>query len=324
VRAPPTRNPNPPCHGCLHGDGECDHSWTRRSRSRGKISGSYDRDPAFELSMNPLKLRATGQSASLSAELRMSWGAMALDLYWTPMSAAPGADAAPGSLNDHRPAAAAACALSAKIKRVIYLFQSGLRSVGPVSINSPISGIKRGSSWPDSVRDGSAHRHETSGKRTSRRSIDLQVCPARAKRRWLERVLPHHGHDRRRHLLDSLDATEAINQTGDHVSCGPARSSRDGRAWGRGSPTVWAARTAICRRSSCFFLAVNRIAAVRSAMGQRIPSHAISRGQATWRKEPVLYLDNPAGCTRPIAGRMLDDIAVYRRPASARPATPNS
>ena len=75
----------------------------------------------------------------------------------------------------------------------------------------------------------------------------------------------------------------------------PATSSPAGRAWARGSATAWAARTRTC---PAFVVLISqgphRPAALRAALGQRLPADASTRAcSSAAASDPVLYLEEP-------------------------------
>ena len=68
---------------------------------------------------------------------------------------------------------------------------------------------------------------------------------------WVSELLPHTAK-----IVDDICFVKSMNT--DAINHDPAitfiqtgASSRAGRAWARGSAMAWAARTRICRRSSC-------------------------------------------------------------------------
>jgi hypothetical protein len=199
-----------------------------------------------------------------------------------------------------------------KAKRVIYLFQSGAPSQMDLFDYKPALVEKRGIELPSSVRMGQRITTMTSGQKS------LPVAPSIFRfaqhgqcGAWLSELLPHTAT-----ILDNICIirsmqTEAINhdpaitfvQTGSQLA-------------GRPSMGAW-------------------VAYGLGSMNQDLPAFVVllSRGRTDqplydrlWGsgflptryqgvklrggREPVLYLANPAGCSRATRRHMLDDIAA--------------
>jgi len=226
------------------------------------------------------------------------------------------ADSAPGTTSPK--AAAAAGALPGlphfppRIKRVIYLFQSGAPSQMDLFDFKPALGSRRGIELPDSVRMGQRITTMTSGQKS------FPVAPSIFKFARhgqsgadLSELLPHTAG-----IVDDICIvrsmqTEAINhdpaitfvQTGSQLAGRPSMGSWI--AYGLGSEN---------RDLPAFVVLLSR-----GRTDQPLYDRLWGSGFLPTRyqgvklrggKEPVLYLANPAGCARPTRRQMLDDIAA--------------
>jgi uncharacterized protein DUF1501 len=202
-----------------------------------------------------------------------------------------------------------------KVRRVIYLFQSGAPSQIDLFDYKPVLRDKRGMELPDSVRMGQRITTMTSGQRS------LPVAPSifRFERHgkngtWLSELLPHTGQ-----VVDDLCIvktmkTEAINhdpaitfcQTGSELAGRPSMGAWV--AYGLGSPN---------RDLPAFIVLVSR--GTGNPADQPLYDRLWGSGFLATRyqgvrlrsgREPVLYLANPAGCDRRTRRSMLDDLSM--------------
>jgi hypothetical protein len=199
-----------------------------------------------------------------------------------------------------------------RIKRVIYLFQSGAPSQMDLFDFKPALDQRRGIELPDSVRMGQRITTMTSGQKS------FPVAPSIFKfaRRgqcgaYLSELLPHTAG-----IVDDICIirsmqTEAINhdpaitfvQTGSQLAGRPSMGSWV--AYGLGSEN---------QDLPAFVVLLSR-----GRTDQPLYDRLWGSGFLPTRyqgvklrggKEPVLYLANPAGCARPTRRQMLDDIAA--------------
>ena len=142
-----------------------------------------------------------------------------------------------------------------------------------------------------------AHRHDRQPGDAAAGRVDLQVRQARQERRDRQRTAAVDREDGRRAVLRQVVLHRGDQpRPGDHVLARPGTTSPAGRAWARGSATASAAPTRTCRRSSCSSRRTGiDQAAVRPAVGQRLPAERAPGRAVPLRRTPVLYLDNPAG-----------------------------
>ncbi|HKI17215.1 MAG TPA: DUF1501 domain-containing protein [Isosphaeraceae bacterium] len=224
-------------------------------------------------------------------------------------------DTSPGT---NSPRAAAAGALPGlphfppRIKRVIYLFQSGAPSQMDLFDFKPALGGRRGIELPESVRMGQRITTMTSGQKS------FPVAPSLFKFARhgqsgadLSELLPHTAG-----IVDDICIvrsmqTEAINhdpaitfvQTGSQLAGRPSMGSWV--AYGLGSDN---------QDLPAFVVLLSR-----GRTDQPLYDRLWGSGFLPTRyqgvklrggKEPVLYLANPAGCARPTRRQMLDDIAA--------------
>jgi len=197
-----------------------------------------------------------------------------------------------------------------KARRVIYLFQSGAPSQMDLFDYKPALKEKRGIELPDSVRMGQRITTMTSGQKS------LPVAPtifqfARHGRTgtWLSELLPHTAG-----IVDDLCIiksmqTEAINhdpaitfcQTGSQLAGRPSMGAWV--AYGMGSPN---------KDLPAFIVLVSRGTTDQPLYDRLWGSGFLPTKYQGVKlrsgKEPVLYLANPAGCSRQTRRSMLDDL----------------
>ena len=183
----------------------------------------------------------------------------------------------------------------------------------PVRLQAGALRARRGIELPASVRMGQRITTMTSGQKS------FPVAPSLFKfaqhgqsGAWLSELLAAHGQRSPTTSASSARCRPRRSTTTRRSrSSRPARSSPAGRAWARGSPTAWAARTRTCRRSSCLLS--------RGRTDQPLYDRLWGSGFLPTRyqgvklrggKDPVLYLANPAGCSPPTRRQMLDDLAA--------------
>jgi hypothetical protein len=200
----------------------------------------------------------------------------------------------------------------AKVKRIIYLFQSGAPSQLDLFDYKPAIQEKRGIELPSSVRMGQRITTMTSGQKS------LPVAPTIFKfarhghsGAWLSELLPHTAG-----IVDDISIirsmqTEAINhdpaitfvQTGSQLAGRPSMGSWI--AYGLGS---------INQDLPSFVVLLSR-----GRTDQPLYDRLWGSGFLPTRyqgvklrggKEPVLYLTDPAGCSRPTRRQMLDEIGA--------------
>ena len=139
-----------------------------------------------------------------------------------------------------------------KAKRVIYLLQSGGPSQMDLFDYKPQAATSRRARTARLRPHGPAdHRHDLRAEDASRSRRRSSSSRSTAR--------PAHGSANccrtpRRSSTTSPSSARCTPRrsttTRPSPSSRPARSSPAGRAWARGSPTAWAARTRTCRRSS--------------------------------------------------------------------------
>jgi hypothetical protein len=200
-----------------------------------------------------------------------------------------------------------------KAKRVIYLFQSGAPSQLDLFDYKPALRGKRGIELPPSVRMGQRITTMTSGQKS------LPVAPsifqfARHGKSgaWLSELLPHTARVADELCIVRSLQTEAINhdpaitfvQTGSQIAGRPSMGAWV--AYGLGSPN---------RDLPAFVVLVSR--GTGNPKDQPLYDRLWGSGflptkyqgvQFRAGKEPVLYLDNPAGCTPRLRREMLNDL----------------
>jgi hypothetical protein len=199
-----------------------------------------------------------------------------------------------------------------KVKRVIYLFQSGAPSQLDLFDFKPTLEGRRGIELPDSIRMGQRITTMTSGQKS------FPVAPSIFKfashgqsGAQLSELLPHTAS-----IVDDICIirsmqTEAINhdpaitfvQTGSQLAGRPSMGAWV--AYGLGSEN---------QDLPAFVVLLSR-----GRTDQPLYDRLWGSGFLPTRyqgvklrggKEPVLYLDNPAGCARPMRRQMLDEIAA--------------
>jgi hypothetical protein len=199
-----------------------------------------------------------------------------------------------------------------KAQRVIYLFQSGAPSQMDLFDSKPAIQSKRGLELPASVRMGQRITTMTSGQKS------LPVAPSIFKfarhgqsGAWLSELLPHTAS-----IVDDICIirsmqTEAINhdpaitfvQTGSQLAGRPSLGAWV--AYGLGS---------VNQDLPAFVVLLSR-----GRTDQPLYDRLWGSGFLPTRyqgvklrggKEPVLYLANPAGCSRPTRRQMLDEIGA--------------
>jgi hypothetical protein len=200
----------------------------------------------------------------------------------------------------------------AKVSRVIYLFQSGAPSQMDLFDFKPALENKRGIELPPSVRMGQRITTMTSGQKS------LPVAPSLFKfarhgqsGAWLSELLPHTAEIVDDICLIRSMQTEAINhdpaitfvQTGSQLAGRPSMGSWV--AYGLGSAN---------QDLPAFVVLLSR-----GRTDQPLYDRLWGSGFLPTRyqgvklrggKEPVLYLANPAGCSRPTRRQMLDDLGA--------------
>ena len=198
----------------------------------------------------------------------------------------------------------------AKVKRVIYLFQSGAPSQIDLFDHKPALGGRRGIELPDSVRMGQRITTMTSGQKS------LPVAPSLFKfarhggsGAWLSELLPHTAK-----VADDLCfirsmQTEAINhdpaitfvQTGSQLAGRPSMGSWV--AYGLGSMN---------KNLPAFVVLLSRGRTDQPLYDRLWGSGFLPTKHQGVKlrggKEPVLYLANPAGCPPQARRQMLDDL----------------
>jgi hypothetical protein len=199
-----------------------------------------------------------------------------------------------------------------RVNRIIYLFQSGAPSQIDLFDYKPALAAKRGIELPDSIRMGQRITTMTSGQKS------LPVAPTLFRfaqhgqsGAFLSELLPHTGE-----IVDDICIirsmqTEAINhdpaitfvQTGSQLAGRPSMGSWV--AYGLGSMN---------QNLPAFVVLLSR-----GRTDQPLYDRLWGSGFLPTRyqgvklrggKEPVLYLSNPAGCSRPTRRQMLDDISA--------------
>jgi hypothetical protein len=214
-----------------------------------------------------------------------------------------------------------------KASRVIYLFQSGAPSQLDLFDYKPALHDKRGIDLPDSIRMGQRITTMTSGQKR------LPVAPSLFRfaqhgrcGAWLSDLLPHTAG-----IVDHLCIvrsmqTEAINhdpaitfvQTGSQIAGRPSMGAWV--AYGLGS---------LNRNLPAFVVLVSR--GTGNPADQPLYDRLWGSGFLPTKyqgvklrggKEPVLYLDNPAGCFPDLRRAMLDDLGELNRLRHAETGDP--
>ena len=213
-----------------------------------------------------------------------------------------------------------------KAKRVIYLFQSGAPSQMDLFDDKPaICRTRRGIELPDSVRMGQRITTMTSGQKSFPVAPSIfKFRPARPERRLAQRAAAAHRGHRRRYLHHPLDADRGDqSRPGDHLrpdrlaARRPAQHGGLGRLWpGQREPGPAGLRRAALARP-------DRSAALRPALGKRVPAHPLSRRQASRRQGAGALSRQPRRLQpRRCAGRCSTSIAALDELASRRDRRP--
>jgi len=265
--------------------------------------------------MNPLKIAQEVNRRLFLSRAGIGLGAVALGSLLEKDARGGGAD---NSTAKAKLPAAADGGLSGlphfppKVKRVIYLFQSGAPSQMDLFDYKPTLQNRRGIELPDSVRMGQRITTMTSGQKS------FPVAPSVFKfvrqgqsGAWMSELLPHTATIVDDICLIRSMQTEAINhdpaitfvQTGSQLAGRPSMGSWV--AYGLGSEN---------QDLPAFVVLLSR-----GRTDQPLYDRLWGSGFLPTRyqgvklrggKEPVLYLANPAGCARPTRRQMLDEIAA--------------
>ena len=206
-----------------------------------------------------------------------------------------------------------------KVKRVIFLHQSGAPSQMELFDYKPNLVKSQGIELPDSVRKGQRITGMTSGQSS------FPVAPSIFKFNqygrsgtWISELLPHHGENRRRHHhhQDHLHRSHQPRSRRS-PSSRPASSSPGVPAWARGSLTDSAARIKICPAFVVMISQANALNPDQPLFSRLWGSGFLSsRYQGVKFRssgDPVLYLSNPPGVSSPTRRRMLDGVAKLNR-----------
>ena len=202
-----------------------------------------------------------------------------------------------------------------KVKRVIYLFQSGAPSQMDLFDYKPDLKEKRGIDLPDSVRMGQRFTTMTSGQKNFPVAPSIFKFAQHGKSgAWLSELLPHTAKIVDDICLIKSMQTEAINhdpaitfvQTGSQLSGRPSMGAWI--AYGLGSEN---------QDLPAFVVLLSR-----GGTDQPLYDRLWGSGFLPTRyqgvklrggKEPVLYLDNPEGLAAQTRREMLDDIGDLNR-----------
>jgi hypothetical protein len=206
----------------------------------------------------------------------------------------------------------------AKAQRVIYLFQSGAPSQLDLYDYKPALKDKRGIDLPNSVRMGQRITTMTSGQKTFPVAPSIFRFARHGKNgAWLSELLPHTAGIMDDICIIKSMQTEAINhdpavtfcQTGSQLAGRPSMGAWV--AYGLGSPN---------RDLPAFLVLVSR--GTGKPNDQPLYDRLWGSGflPAKYQgvklrsgKEPVLYLANPAGCSRQMRLEMLGDLGQLNR-----------
>jgi Protein of unknown function (DUF1501) len=265
--------------------------------------------------MDPLQLVQQVNRRLFLQSSGMSLGAIALGSLLDRDVKAAVADTSPAPLPMPRAAGGGLPGLPhfpPKIKRVIYLFQSGAPSQLDMFDHKPSLRDKKGIELPASVRMGQRITTMTSGQKS------FPVAPSIFKfaqhgqsGAWLSELLPHTATVADDICLIRSMQTEAINhdpaitfvQTGSQLAGRPSMGSWV--AYGLGSENLdLPAFVVLLSRGRTDQPLYDRL------WGSGFLPTRYQGVKLRGGKEPVLYLDNPAGCTRSTRRQMLDDIAT--------------
>jgi hypothetical protein len=265
--------------------------------------------------MDPLKVAQHVNRRLFLRGTGMSLGAIALGSLLDRDVIAADVDTAPGALPMPKTGSGGLPGLPhfpPKIKRVIYLFQSGAPSQLDLFDQKPQLREKKGIELPASVRMGQRITTMTSGQKS------FPVAPSIFKfaqhgqsGAWLSELLPHTATIADDICMIRSMQTEAINhdpaitfvQTGSQLAGRPSMGSWV--AYGLGSENAdLPAFVVLLSRGRTDQPLYDRL------WGSGFLPTRYQGVKLRGGKEPVLYLDNPAGCTRPTRRQMLDDIAT--------------
>jgi len=212
----------------------------------------------------------------------------------------------------------------AKVKRIIYLFQSGAPSQMDLFDYKPGLKDKRGIDLPDSVRMGQRFTTMTSGQKRFPVAPSLFAFAKHGQSgTWLSELLPHTAKIVDRLCILKSIQTEAINhdpaitfvQTGSQLAGRPSMGSWV--AYGLGS---------LNQNLPAFVVLLSR-----GGTDQPLYDRLWGSGFLPTRyqgvklrggKEPVLYLANPAGCSTQTRRQMLDDLGELNRLRNAETGDP--
>jgi hypothetical protein len=199
-----------------------------------------------------------------------------------------------------------------RVKRVIYLFQSGAPSQLDLFDYKPRLAARHGIELPDSVRMGQRITTMTSGQKSFPVAPSIFKFSQRGQSgAWISELLPHTASIADDIAIIRSMQTEAINhdpaitfvQTGSQLAGRPSMGSWV--AYGLGS---------LNQDLPAFVVLLSR-----GRTDQPLYDRLWGSGFLPTRyqgvklrggKEPVLYLTDPAGCPRPVRRRMLDEIAA--------------
>jgi hypothetical protein len=202
-----------------------------------------------------------------------------------------------------------------KAKRVIYLFQSGAPSQMDLFDYKPALKDRRGVELPDSVRMGQRITTMTSGQKSLPVAPSIfQFAQHGRSGAWLSELLPHTATVADDLCLIRSMQTEAINhdpaitfvQTGSQIAGRPSMGAWV--AYGLGS---------LNRDLPAFVVLVSR--GTGNPADQPLYDRLWGSGFLPTKfqgvklrggKEPVLYLDNPEGCSSQLRRQMLDDLDI--------------
>jgi hypothetical protein len=277
--------------------------------------------------MNPLELAQSVNRRLFLRRSGVSLGAIALgsllnrEVKGGPADVAPATGQIPTAAGGTLPGLPH---FSPKIKRVIYLFQSGAPSQMDLFDHKPTLRDKKGIELPDSVRMGQRITTMTSGQKS------FPVAPSVFKfaqhgqsGAWMSELLPHTATIADDICLIRSMQTEAINhdpaitfvQTGSQLAGRPSMGSWV--AYGLGSENQdLPAFVVLLSRGRTDQPLYDRL------WGSGFLPTRFQGVKLRGGKEPVLYLANPAGCSRPTRRQMLDDIAALDDLHHAQTADP--
>jgi hypothetical protein len=217
-------------------------------------------------------------------------------------------------------------AFAPKAKRVIYLFQSGGPSHVDLFDGKPALDKLHGSNLPDSVRGGQRVTGMTSGQASFPVVRPIAGGKSAARRRLDLRPAAIHPENRRRNLRDPLDAHRGDQPRSRHhpdqhrIHATRQRLRRAWVSYGLGTDNA---------NLPAYMVLVSQ--GTGKNPGQPIFSRLWGSGflpsqhQGVMLRagaEPVLYLDNPGGVSRPQRRHLLDDLATLNQRFAEEVATP--